>query len=98
MQKLMKCLPLKPNDCCLVPVNNLPPTFSLVTNLYEIKKSFMNNNYKLFIKLVKQHNFKLFSANYKYSHEKNGVPNFIAKNLIERFVRNFDGLIQKLKI
>jgi hypothetical protein len=69
--------------------------FSTLTNMEDIKRAFFtaeNNDYSQFIELVKNHNFKLYKVNYKYSSDKDGAPSFSAKNLVGGFVRNFDDL------
>ena len=64
--------------------------FNTITNMESIKRSFFNKEYENFNNLVKEHNFKFFSAKYKYSDEKDDAPEFIAKNLVKGFVRNMD--------
>jgi hypothetical protein len=69
--------------------------FSTLTNMEDIKRAFFtaeNNDYTKFIELVKNHSFKLYKVNYKYSSDKDGAPSFSAKNLVGGFVRNFDDL------
>ena len=78
---------------CWVSLSNVPPKYSKITDMYEIKKAFFgaeNNDYTLFNELVKQHDFKLFNVNYKYSSDKDGAPDYVARNLIRGFIRNFD--------
>jgi hypothetical protein len=64
--------------------------YSTITNMEDIKRAFFNKDYELFENLVKEHDFKYYSANYKYSSDKDGSPEYIAKNLIKGFVRNMD--------
>lgn len=64
--------------------------FSTITNMEDIKRAFFCKDYELFNELIKEFNFKYYSANYKYSSEKDGSPEFIAKNLVKGFVRNLD--------
>ena len=64
--------------------------FNTITNMEDIKRSFFNKDYQLFNELVKNFNFKYYRADYKYSSEKDGSPEFIAKNLVKGFVRNLD--------
>lgn len=56
----------------------------------EIKRAFFNNDYQLFNELINNFNFKYYRADYKYSSEKDGAPEFIVKNLVKGFVRNLD--------
>ena len=64
--------------------------FDTITNMEDIKRAFFNKDYELFTELIKQHNFKYYVAEYKYSSDKDGMPDFIAKNLLKGFVRNLD--------
>ena len=64
--------------------------FTTITNMEDIKRAFFNNDYQLFGELVREHNFKLYQCDYKYASEKDGAPDFAARNLIKGFVRNFD--------
>ena len=64
--------------------------YSVITNMEDIKRAFFNKDYELFENLVKEHNFKYFSANYKYASDKDGSPEYIARNLLKGFVRNMD--------
>jgi hypothetical protein len=56
----------------------------------DIKRSFFCKDYELFNELIQKNNFKYYRADYKYSNEKDGAPEFIAKNLVKGFVRNLD--------
>ena len=64
--------------------------FSTITNMEDIKRAFFCKDYELFNELIKKNNFKYYRAEYKYSNEKDGSPEFIAKNLVKGFVRNLD--------
>ena len=64
--------------------------FSTITNMEDIKRAFFNKDYQLFNELVNNFKFKYYRATYKYSSEKDGAPEFIAKNLVKGFVRNLD--------
>lgn len=64
--------------------------FTIITNMEDIKRAFFCKDYELFNELIKQFNFKYYRADYKYSSEKDGAPEFIAKNLVKGFVRNLD--------
>jgi len=64
--------------------------FTTITNMEEIKRAFFNKDYELFEELSQQFNFKYYRAYYKYSSDKDGSPEFIAKNLVKGFVRNLD--------
>lgn len=64
--------------------------FNTITNMEDIKRAFCNGEYDLFASLVHEHNFKYYSASYNWAAEKDGMPEYIAKNLIRGFVRNLD--------
>ena len=64
--------------------------YNTITNMEDIKRAFFNKDYELFENLVKEHDFKYFSASYKYCSDKDSSPEYIAKNLIKGFVRNMD--------
>lgn len=64
--------------------------FTTITNMEEIKRAFFNKDYELFNQLIQQFNFRYYRADYKYSSDKDGSPEFIAKNLVKGFVRNLD--------
>lgn len=64
--------------------------FPTITNMEEIKRVFCNNDELNFELLLQAHNFKYFSAKYKYESEKDGVQEFIAKNLVRGFVQSLD--------
>jgi len=61
-----------------------------LTDMEELKRAFCNMEYEKFENILDQYNFKFYYATYKYSNDKNGCPEFIAKNLLKGFVRNFD--------
>jgi hypothetical protein len=65
--------------------------FSTITNLEDIKRSFFNAEYDQFETLIKsQVGLKYYFATYNYESEKDGCPEFVAKNLVKGFVRNLD--------
>jgi hypothetical protein len=66
--------------------------FSTITNMEELKRAFCNGEYESFESLCKTNGFKYFTANYKYSSDKDGAAEFIARNLVKGFVRNMDEL------
>lgn len=78
----------KEDDEDVEPVVN----FSTITNMEEIKRAFFSGDYELFNNLVTSHEFKLFYVKYKYESDNDGKPDYIAKNLIKGFIRNFDDL------
>ena len=63
--------------------------FDTITNMEDIKRAFFRGDYELFEEQLKVHHFKLYKVLYNYNHEKNGVPDFVAKNLLKGFVQNF---------
>jgi hypothetical protein len=64
--------------------------YDTITNMEESKRAFFNGDYESFTQLVKQHELKYYRVNYKYNSDKDGAPDFSAKNLLKGFVRNFD--------
>ncbi len=66
------------------------PKFECITNMEDIKRAFFNKDYDNAFELIKNAGFKFYSVNYKYNSDKDGAPEFSAKNLLKGFVRNFD--------
>lgn len=66
------------------------PKFETITNMEDIKRAFFSGEYDKFDELVKEHNFTLLHGTYKWSSDKDGAPEFVAKNLLKGFVRKFD--------
>ena len=64
--------------------------FNTLTNMEELKRGFFNKDYDIFESQVKNYPFKFYKVSYKYNFDKDGVPEFSAKNLLKGFVRNFD--------
>lgn len=64
--------------------------FSTITNMEDIKRAFFNKDYNLFNELINNINFKYYRATYKFESDKDGAPEFIAKNLVKGFIRNLD--------
>lgn len=66
------------------------PKFETITNMEDIKRAFFSGEYDKFDELVKEHNFTLLYGTYKWSSDKDGALEFVAKNLLKGFVRKFD--------
>jgi hypothetical protein len=64
--------------------------FNTITNMEELKRAFFNGDYMVFEEQIKSNPFKFYKVSYKYDSDKDGVPDFSAKNLLKGFVRNFD--------
>lgn len=64
--------------------------FDTITNMEDLKRAFFNCDYEKFESEIKSHPFKFYKVEYKYNTDKDGVPDFSAKNLLKGFVRNFD--------
>jgi hypothetical protein len=64
--------------------------FECIINMENLKREFFNGEYEQFNSIVKSTNLSLYFANYKYSSDKDGAPDFVAKNLIGGFVRNLE--------
>lgn len=66
------------------------PKFNTITNMEDIKRAFCNKEYENFETLVQLHEFKYYRVQYKYASDKDGAPEFVAKNLVRGFVRNLE--------
>ncbi len=66
--------------------------FNTIANMEDIKRAFCNKEYDVFDSLVVAHPFKYYWVNYKYSSDKDGSPDYVARNLIRGFVRSLDEL------
>lgn len=66
------------------------PKFNTITNMEDIKRAFCNKEYENFEILVQAHPFKYYNVQYKYSSDKDGAPEFVAKNLVRGFVRSLE--------
>jgi hypothetical protein len=64
--------------------------FDTLTNMEDMKRAFFSGDYGIFGEQIRTHPFKLFKVQYKYDSDKDGSPEFSAKNLLKGFVRNFD--------
>lgn len=66
------------------------PVFSTITNMEDIKRAFFSKDYDVARDLIKQHPFKVYKADYKYSSDNDGRPGYVAKNLLRGFVQGLD--------
>jgi hypothetical protein len=69
-------------------------SFSTISsNFEELKRLFFNSEYEKFEELMVSNENKLlcYNVNYKYSSDKDGQPEFIAKNLLNGFVKKIEG-------
>jgi hypothetical protein len=66
------------------------PIYSTITNMEDIKRAFFSKEYDAASQLIKQHPFKFYKANYKYSSDNIGRPGYVAKNLLRGFVQGLD--------
>ena len=64
--------------------------FETITNMEDLKRAFFNGLYGEFESHVKSSPYKFYRVGYKYNGDKDGAPDFSAKNLLKGFVRNFD--------
>jgi hypothetical protein len=64
--------------------------FNTITNMEDIKRAFCNKEYDNFESLVQSYPFKYYNVEYKYASDKDGAPDFVAKNLVRGFVRNLE--------
>lgn len=64
--------------------------FTPITNLEPIKMSFFGGEFDEFVNQVKQHELLFYRVLYKYNSDKDGVPDFNAKNLVKGLVKPFE--------
>ena len=62
--------------------------FSVCMNMEEAKRAFFNKDYTTFDSIITANNLKMYRASYKYSSDKDGSPDYIAKNLVKGFSQN----------
>jgi len=72
--------------------------FECITNMEDLKRAFFNNDYEQFNKAVRTEKFPLYIANYKYSSDNDGKPEFAARNLVGGFVRNLEDFRKYLMV
>ena len=66
------------------------PKFNTITNMEDIKRALCSKEYENFETLVQVHPFKYYNVQYKYASDKDGAPEFVAKNLVRGFVRSLE--------
>jgi len=71
-------------------LNPPPPKFSTIANMEDLKRSFFSGEYEQFDQLVRASPYKFFTASYKFASDKDGAPDYSARNLVKGFVRSFD--------
>ena len=65
-------------------------------NMEDIKRAFFSKEYETCNALINnqqlltENKFRFYKANYKWSDDNTGKPNFIAKNLLRGFVQGLD--------
>ena len=64
--------------------------FDTIINMEELKRAFFNGDYMVFEQQIKSQPLKFYRVSYKFDSDKDGAPEFSAKNLLKGFVRNFD--------
>jgi len=69
---------------------DMKPSHSTITNMEDIKRAFFNKDYENFNHLVRQHPFKYYKVNYKFSRDNTGRPGYAAKNLLRGFLQSLD--------
>lgn len=67
-----------------------PPKFSTIANMEDLKRAFFCGDYEQFDQLVKSSPYKFFKSEYKFASDKDGAPDYSARNLVKGFVRSFD--------
>ena len=68
----------------------IKPVYSTIANMEDIKRAFFSKEYDTARDLIKQHPFKFYKVNYKYSSDNIGRPAYVAKNLLRGFVQGLD--------
>lgn len=63
--------------------------FDIITNMEDIKRSFMNND-ESFKELILAHKFNYYRAKYNFNSYMDKSPEYVARNLLTGFVQNFD--------
>ena len=66
------------------------PKFTTIGNMEDLKRAFFSGEYTQFEELVKASPYKFYTANYKFSSDKDGAPDYSARNLLKGFTRSFD--------
>lgn len=73
-------------------------TFSTICNMEDAKRAFFSKEYDTFKTIINQqstsnevnNNLRFYKANYKWSDDNNGKPDFVARNLLRGFVQGLD--------
>jgi hypothetical protein len=65
--------------------------YPCITNLEQYNVAFFNKQYDDFNELLKNSELIFYEANYKYTEDFDGKPDFIAKNLLKGFIKKMDG-------
>jgi len=66
------------------------PKFETICNMEDIKRAFFSKEYETAFELIKAQQLLFYHVEYKFNSDKDGAPEFSAKNLLKGFVRNFD--------
>lgn len=74
--------------------------FDTICNMEEMKRAFFNinpnneltcdENYLMFHRILSTNNFHMYEAEYLYNSDNDGKPDFVAKNLLRGFVKQFE--------
>jgi len=70
--------------------------YDIICNMEDMKRAFFNinvendENYLLFQQLLMTNNFHFYEVEYLYNSDNDGKPEYIAKNLLRGFVKQFD--------
>jgi hypothetical protein len=83
--------PVDPDDFDQEENYELPvPKFTTIGNMEDLKRAFFSGEYSQFEEIVKASPYKFYQATYKFASDKNGAPDYSARNLIKGFTRSFD--------
>ena len=71
-------------------IKETKPTFSVITNMEDCKRAFFNREYHTFQECINKEPYRIYRAQYKYSSDNDGRPDFVARNLLRGFVQMLD--------
>ena len=66
------------------------PKFTTIGNMEDLKRAFFSGEYTQFEELCQAIPYKFYKGNYNFASDKDGAPEFAARNLIKGFTRSFD--------
>jgi hypothetical protein len=77
-------------------------TFATICNMEDAKRAFFSKEYETFMSLIQQqltnNKLRFYKANYKWSDDNMGKPDFVARNLLRGFVQTLDSYRKYLMV